>query len=261
MANPQVEDGHLRIANGLVVAITRAPLKATEFRVLLALMNMTYNVGKTKSEISTDDFRYATNLKKYQVDQALEGLLAAKIIFKQQLVDGDTIYGVQKDYDRWWGTELPQSSTVLRTVLYKNKDITDSMSLPQSSTGASPPDKLLNFVLAEMQLKPGLGRWKRERKSAVELYKLALELLHEPQAAVFAIRDHFEAVADTNFRSRVTMPMGYMLTSFPSWIRQVPKKTRSVRSDEEITGYRYRYDVAKERWVRSADKLARPGSN
>lgn len=264
MASPQVENGGITIADELVVALCRSSFTAREFRVIMSIMNMTYRVNKTKAEISVDDLRYATNLKKFMVEDALENLARQNVIFVQGLPNGDQIIGLQKDYEKWGLTDigetsksivLPKSGNVLHTdkPLYSNKPIRSTV--PKLGNSVTPPDKLLEYFLKELGLKLGIGRWKAERKSAHALYKLALELCHEPREAVYAIKDFFEEIADTNFRSRVNMPMTYMLSGFAQYQKQIPKKPRSVKTDEEITGYRLRYNVKQGRWVRTNDKL------
>lgn len=264
MASPQVENGAVSIADELAVAIARYKFTSVEVRMLIAVMNMTYRVGKTKSEISVDDLRYGLNEKRYRVEEAIESLVRQNVLFIQALPNGDQIIGIQKDFEKWGlpGVEPLSKSIVLQnsgntlkggSTLYKVN--TTSIVVPKIGNHNAPPDKFLKFVLKEMGLTLGVAKWRKERQSAHALYKVALGLCHEPLAALTAMKDHFEDKADTNFRTRVNMPCTYMLATFAQWQKQIPNKPRSIRTDEEITGYRFRYDVRKGRWVSSGHKI------
>lgn len=264
MASPQVENGAVSIADELAVAIARYKFTSVEVRMLIAVMNMTYRVGKTKSEISVDDLRYGLNEKRYRVEEAIESLVRQNVLFIQALPNGDQIIGIQKDFEKWGlpGVEPLSKSIVLQnsgntlkggSTLYKVN--TTSIVVPKIGNHNAPPDKFLKFVLKEMGLTLGVAKWRKERQSAHALYKVALGLCHEPRAAIVAIKDYFEEVADTNFRTRVNMPMTYMLSRFEQYQKQIPKKPRSVKQDEEITGYRLRYNIKQGRWVRTNDRI------
>lgn len=264
MANPQVENGGITIADELAVAIARYKFTSVEVRMLIAIMNMTYRVDKTKAEISVDDLRYALNEKRYRIEEALNSLVKQNVVFVQTLPNDDQIIGVQKDFEKWGVTDteplskskvLQKSGNTLKGGYNIYNNNTTSIVVPKIGNHNSPPDKLQQFVLREMGITLGVSKWRVERRSAHALYKIALELCHEPRAAIVAIKDYFEEVADTNFRTRVNMPMTYMLSRFEQYQKQIPKKPRSVKQDEEITGYRLRYNIKQGRWVRTNDRI------
>jgi len=260
MANPQLEDGFLRIADELVVAICRLPFTAHEMRLLFAIMNMTYRVTKTKTEISVDDLRYATDLKKYQAQTALDSLLARNVVFKQSIGDDRFLLGIQKDWERWehdlsknrcmddLRDELPISGSIRAKALSElntNKPIRSTLPILGKRT---PPDILLAQIHKELAIPFAKGKWCKERSSATQLYKIALELTHEPVTAAHAIRDYLDNIANPDFRSRVRMPITYMLTGFEKWFKSIPTKPRDIVVAERELGKRYKYIAKTKRW-------------
>ena len=251
MASPQLENGHLKIADSLVVAITRNKFSAVQIRMLLAIMLMTYRVGKTKAEIGIEDMRYATGEKRYTLETALEKLIAQNVVFCQHLKNGGTILGIQKDFDKWQPTVPKIGNTNTNVLAVSN--IKPSKELPK--IGKTPPERLLNWVLQDLNLKLSLTAWRKERKVAILLYTKALELAHSPLEALVALKDYYSTNADASFRARVIRPMAYLEPGFEKWFKQIPKKPRSIREDEEVTGYRFRYNHIKHDWEMTGEKL------
>lgn len=257
MANVQVEDGALAIADKLVVAMLREDFTAVQFRVIFAIMNMTFRVGKTKAIITNDDLRYATNSKAYKVQAAVGDLLDRKILFAQHLTNGQRLLGIQKDYDQW----LPKMGTTINSYLEVNNNNLARSAVPkmgnkgQRGNSLTPPGRILTWVLKELNIELKLGAWRKEYSKMVELYVTALDLAHEPYEAYRAIKDYFDFLDDPSFRSKVTRPASFMLTGFKNWYRQLPKKTKDIREQEEVTGYRFRYNIRYSRWEMSNEKL------
>ncbi|MFM0724816.1 replication protein [Paraburkholderia strydomiana] len=51
-ASPQVEDGHIKIANELYDAVLNYPFTARQLKVLLAIVRKTYGFNKKRDDVS-----------------------------------------------------------------------------------------------------------------------------------------------------------------------------------------------------------------
>jgi len=116
MANPQLENGNIEIANEIVEALAQIQLSGYESRVLWALLRKTWgwvertNDGKIKRDkkgkplkkktavISSKDWIKLTGLNKHNISRTLRGLELRQIVIKN---DNNNQWGFQKDYDRW----------------------------------------------------------------------------------------------------------------------------------------------------------------
>lgn len=99
--SPQVEDGHLKIANELFEAITAFPFKQTTLRVLLAVLRKTYGYGKKEDDLSASQLgALLGDMKRQHITTALNELAALRVITKRVGKYG-SIIGINKDYSQW----------------------------------------------------------------------------------------------------------------------------------------------------------------
>ena len=102
MASPQLENGHIRIANDLFEHICSARLTGTEYAVLLALIRKTYGWGKKEDAVSCSQLQALTDIPhRITVHQTLVRLEAAKLIAGEHRPGKPTTYRINKDYDLW----------------------------------------------------------------------------------------------------------------------------------------------------------------
>ncbi len=102
MANPQPEDGHIDIANGIAEALCRTSLSSYESRVLWFIFRKTYGWHKESDNIPLSQICAASGIAKPNVIRTLKSLDRRRIITRQ-----GRLIGFQKDYDLW---VLPPSS-------------------------------------------------------------------------------------------------------------------------------------------------------
>ena len=98
--SPQLEDGHIRIANELYDAIFSFGFKGSTLHVLGIVMRKTYGYGKKEDDISASQIGGMCNMSRQHVTTALNELAAMNVIHKRPGKYG-VIIGVNKDYSEW----------------------------------------------------------------------------------------------------------------------------------------------------------------
>lgn len=82
LANPQLEDGHLKIANSIAETLAHTQMSGHESRVLWFLFRKTYGWSKKTDVISLSQWMEGTGLSKSHVVDTLNRLVVRKIIRK-----------------------------------------------------------------------------------------------------------------------------------------------------------------------------------
>lgn len=99
--SPQLEEGHIKIANELFEAIMAFPFKQTTLRVLLAVLRKTYGYGKKEDDLSASQLgALLGDMKRQHITTALNELAAMGVISKRPGKYGSLV-GINKDYSRW----------------------------------------------------------------------------------------------------------------------------------------------------------------
>jgi phage replication O-like protein O len=102
VANPQLEDGHVRIVNEVFEALCRVQLTGNEFRVVLALIRKTWGWRKKADAVSCSQLQVLTHIRhRVTVWQALKRAEIAKIIIGEHRDRKPTIYRLNKNYEEW----------------------------------------------------------------------------------------------------------------------------------------------------------------
>lgn len=96
MARPQIENGYARIANELLMALSRYNLSPYETRVLFFILRKTYGWNKKSDFISVSQIAEGTGLLKPHACRAKNVLIRKNI-----LTENDGKLGPNKDYDEW----------------------------------------------------------------------------------------------------------------------------------------------------------------
>ncbi|MCP4582101.1 MAG: replication protein [candidate division Zixibacteria bacterium] len=100
MANPQLEDGYLKIANELFDALIRIRIPGEARQVLDVIVRKTYGFNKKSDVISISQFCQSTGIRKSHIDRALCKLERMKLITKKG--NGKRVtYRINKDFDSW----------------------------------------------------------------------------------------------------------------------------------------------------------------
>lgn len=107
-ASPQVEDGHVRIANELFDAMLGANLGKREWAVLMAVIRKTYGFNKTADDISSSQLAEMTGLTAAHCRETISTLVAKSILTASPGRFGKVL-GVQKDYTKWLPSQIGAS--------------------------------------------------------------------------------------------------------------------------------------------------------
>ena len=111
VANPQIEDGHVDIANEIVEALARIRLSGREMQCLWVILRKTYGWHKKEDLISLSQFSLMTGLPRKTVCKVLRELSLKKVIAVTH--NGDSpinLYRFNKDFDSW--KPLPKKGIV-----------------------------------------------------------------------------------------------------------------------------------------------------
>lgn len=109
--SPQVEDGHIKIANELFEAIMAFSFTSHQLKVLLAVLRKTYGYGKKEDDVSASQLGALCRLHRPHVTAALNSLAEMGVIYKRAGNYG-TLIGINKDYSSW--VELVASSRTVK---------------------------------------------------------------------------------------------------------------------------------------------------
>ena len=143
MANPQTENGFLKIANELFEALMKTHFSSEETKVLRAIMRKTFGFHKIWDKISLSQITKVTGLLKQNVHDTIIRLEKRNIIVRESLgpYRGYKLK-VQKNYDKWIDlrkstlirVQYSKQSTVLQTELGEYSIQSTKVSSIQSTT-------------------------------------------------------------------------------------------------------------------------------
>jgi phage replication O-like protein O len=126
MANPQIEDGHVDLANEIVEQFCRYRISGEEWLVLWAIIRKTYGWKKKQDRISLSQFSQMTGMKRQTVLRAINKLSSKKIIGVIKNDDsGINIYSFNKHFDQWepLSKKITVSSKKIMGVIKKDNRV------------------------------------------------------------------------------------------------------------------------------------------
>jgi len=113
IVSPQIENGHLDLANEIVEQFARLNLCAGEWRLLWSILRKTYGWHKKADRITYSQFERMTGLDRWNIRRYLNRLIERNIITKTG--SGQRLfYAFQKDYSLW--KPLSKQTTVATVV-------------------------------------------------------------------------------------------------------------------------------------------------
>lgn len=101
MANPQLENGYIKIANEIMDALIRTRIPGEARQILDVILRKTYGWHKKEDKISRSQFIETTGISERSVIRGLHKLLAMNLITARKDEKNHLIYSFQKDYEKW----------------------------------------------------------------------------------------------------------------------------------------------------------------
>lgn len=101
MANPQLEQGHTRIAHELLEAICSKITNSIWIRILLWTARLTYGWRRKETESNYQAYATKLNLTKDTIKHTMLELNDRKIVIYIPLTSEKFIISINKDYDLW----------------------------------------------------------------------------------------------------------------------------------------------------------------
>lgn len=101
MANPQIEDGYVKIANELFDALIRLKLPDSQHRILLYIIRRTYGFNQKSAEISLSEISKAVEITPDHVSREIKKLIALNVLKSEKRNGKTRILSVNKNYEEW----------------------------------------------------------------------------------------------------------------------------------------------------------------
>ena len=105
MASPQIEKGHVKVANELYDKILEYPFTGTELKIVWAVIRYTYGWNRIKAQMTFYQIHKMVKLDRSNVRKSVHKLNKEKILFMQVCRDGSVLIGLNKNYEEWSRTQ------------------------------------------------------------------------------------------------------------------------------------------------------------
>jgi phage replication O-like protein O len=173
VANPQVENGHVKIANEIIEQLAKINLSNYEWRILMVILRKTYGWNKKIDTISLSQFQEATGITTQHVAVTIKRLVNSNIIIKH---NGNKImeYGLQKDYSKWLIKQQPLPKKVVPIQVVPNDVVPNKVvpiqvvhEIPSGSTDSGSTPVPIQVVPATLTASADSGSNKRQYKDNI----------------------------------------------------------------------------------------------
>jgi len=163
MANPQIENGHVDIANEIIEALAKIRISGEEMQCLWVIFRKTYGWHKKEDIIALSQFCEYTRMKKSNICRSLSKLLSKKIIAIIKNDNGITTYRFNKDYDSW--KPLSKKITLSKVIKGGLKKDNESLSLLRHTKETIQKKTIQKVQLRSTDLRNGYKTVKQRLKS------------------------------------------------------------------------------------------------
>jgi len=131
MVSPQVENGHIDLANEIVEALAKTYLSSYETQVLFAIFRKTYGWHKKMDWITGSQLVKMTAISKSHISETLKRLIHRNLIIK----NGSKL-GFQKDFEKW--EKFPKQGTSKKFPIQDKKFPKQGTAVPQTGNKKFP---------------------------------------------------------------------------------------------------------------------------
>jgi phage replication O-like protein O len=167
---PQLENGHIKIANELFDAILQYPFSKREYAVVLAVLRKTYGYNKKTDDISASQIAAMTGMQRTHVSSCLAELARKNVIAVSGGKFANNI-GINKKYWEWASTKTvhPSTETVHVPKRYTSSTKTVHNLVPKRYTQKTTPkdntkDKAQAPVLPSGLSADKWAEWEQHRR-------------------------------------------------------------------------------------------------
>mgnify|MGYP000881589721 CR=1 FL=1 len=101
MANPQIENGHTRIANELLEAMAYRICNATWLKIMLYLCRITYGFQRKEAETNYQAIATKTGFVKDTIRGAILDMSDRKLVNFRVVSQERFVVSINKDYELW----------------------------------------------------------------------------------------------------------------------------------------------------------------
>ena len=101
MPSPQLEDGHIRIANELFDAECKIKMSGSEWQVYRVIQRQTYGWSRKTAEISISFIAVAAGLHRPRVVEAINRLIHRQMVVRKSGPASTNVYEIQKNFSKW----------------------------------------------------------------------------------------------------------------------------------------------------------------
>lgn len=137
MANPQLEDGYIKIATKIMQALIKTRIPGEARQVLDCILSKSYGKQRKRADITNSVFAATTGVSRPHVTRALKVLFDMNII----VLEEPNIYRFQKNFNAW--KSLPKRGTIMSEMIQKPVAKKGNKPKPPQSAKVSQPDNAI----------------------------------------------------------------------------------------------------------------------
>jgi phage replication O-like protein O len=153
--NPQIEDGHTRIANELLEAITLFDFGKRHYKIILFVLRKTYGWNKKADVMSLSQIVTGTGLQRNHACECVNELVEMKVFLKQEHKNGQLIE-LNKKYKQW--SVFPKQEHVPKTGTRCSQNGTESV--PKTGTTKdNPKNNTKRHIPADFGISDRVAIW------------------------------------------------------------------------------------------------------
>ncbi|WP_342578396.1 replication protein [Psychrobacillus sp. FSL K6-2843] len=188
MANPQLKNGHTRIANEIFEQMMKTNLNGTQFRLVMAIWRYTYGFQRKTNEMSVNFLAKTINAGRTQVIRELTALIDRKIINVIEIGSkGARIMSFNKDYKEWEEKErseaptpFPVKETKLNKKPQQNKYDEENTYYKMAIYYYGKVEKVANDAgISHLIKKSNMQTWSEDMRKLIEIDKVNKHLAKE----------------------------------------------------------------------------------
>jgi phage replication O-like protein O len=247
MANPQTENGHIRIPNGLFESLIAARLNGCEYAVVLAIIRKTDGWNKDGDKISHSQIQQMTGLKsRSHIMRSLKALEDRNIVIATHKHGLPSIYALNKDFGNWLGCAVLDTCMQKDTCIDNNSGHVSNNIQDMYAKGHR---TCMQSDTHNKQIKTNTNNHNSADDSSLLAFSKRYDSL-QPGTVTSAVKDRlksylekygaqeldvvFDAAADMKAMGKLSNPLGFIRNVLEK--RRVERDSQPKAPDKSIYG-------------------------